>query len=166
MATTENAKEAYAGESQANRRYTTFAEKADAEGFSNVAKLFRAAAEAEAVHAKRLLFVLDDVGSTKENLDASVSGETYEYKEMYPGFVEEANSEQQSDAAQIFTYAMNAEQVHAGLYAQALQAVSQSADLEAEKVLFCPVCGNVVLDEAPEPCPICGVPARMYREVL
>ncbi|MHC1626977.1 MAG: rubrerythrin family protein [Methanoculleaceae archaeon] len=165
MPTKENAKEAFAGESQANRRYTIFAEKADAEGYPNVAKLFRAAAEAEAVHAKRLIFLIDEVKGTDENLRASVEGETYEFTEMYPEFLGVAEDEDQTEAVKFFTHARKAEEVHAGLYSKALEAVSGGSDLEAEKIFFCPICGNVVLDAAPDSCPICGVPGRMFREV-
>lgn len=165
MTTMENAAEAYAGESQANRKYSIFSEKADAEGYKNVAKLFRAASEAEAVHAKRLLFLLQEVNSTEDNLKKSVEGETAEYTSMYPSFVEGAQKEGNSEAETVFTHAMKAEEVHAANYEKALEAVSKSEDLKLEKVLLCPVCGNIVFDSAPETCPICGVPGRMYREI-
>lgn len=165
MATKENALEAYAGESQANRKYAVFSEKAAAEGFGTVARLFKAASGAEAIHAKRLLFVLDGVGSTEENLAKSVAGERHEYTEMYPGFVKEAQSERKSEAENIFTHAMKAEEVHAGLYAKAFDAVKAGKDLDAKAIFLCPVCGNIELNEAPEKCPICGAPGRMFREI-
>ncbi|NYT06133.1 MAG: rubrerythrin family protein [Methanomicrobiales archaeon] len=165
MATKENAQAAFAGESQANRKYSVFSEKAAAEGFANVAKIFKAASEAEAIHAKRLLFVLNMVGSTKENLTASVEGETHEYESMYPGFIAEAQKEKNTEAETLFTHAMKAERVHAGRYAAALEAVRAGKDIEFSALYLCPVCGNIELNEPPANCPICNVPARMFREI-
>ncbi|MCK4269018.1 MAG: rubrerythrin family protein [Methanogenium sp.] len=163
MSTEDNAKGAFAGESQANRKYSAFSEKAGAEGFPNVAKLFKAASEAEAIHAKRLLFALQGVGSTEENLAGAVEGEVYEYTEMYPKFIEEAQIEAKTETEVVFTHAMKAEKVHASHYSDALKAVKGGGDLEVDKIFLCPVCGNIELDEAPEKCPICGVPDRMFR---
>ena len=165
MAVKEDAAEAYAGESQANRKYSIFSEKADAEGYKNVAKLFRAASAAEAVHAKRLFFILQGVNSTEENLKKSIEGETDEYTSMYPSFVKEAQKEGDSEAETVFTHAMKAEEVHAANYKKALEAVSKSEDLKLKKVFLCPVCGNIVFDSVPDTCPICGVPGRMYKEI-
>jgi rubrerythrin len=165
MSTDENAQEAYAGESQANRRYAVFAEKAVAEGYPAVGKLFKAASEAEAVHAKRLLFIQDAVGSTEENLQDAIEAETYEFTKMYPEFVAQAKEERKNEAVTVFTHAMKAEAVHASLYLQALEAVRGGKDLNAEKIYLCPVCGDVELGSAPEKCPICGVPERMFREI-
>lgn len=165
MTTIDNAEEAYAGESQANRKYEIFAEKATAEGYPNVAKLFKAASQAEAIHAKRLLLVLNKLGSTEDNLKGSVAGETEEYKEMYPAFIKTAKEEGENEAATVFTHAMKAEEVHAGRYEKALEAVSAGNDFELSKVYLCPVCGNIEIDSIPDKCPICGVPARMFREV-
>ncbi|MDN7024747.1 rubrerythrin family protein [Methanoculleus sp. FWC-SCC1] len=165
MTTDENAQNAYAGESQANRKYSVFAEKADADGYPNVAKLYRAASQAEAVHAKRLLFILGQVGSTEENLKKSVEGENYEFTTMYPEFVQQAKEERKNEAAIVFTHAMKAEEVHANLYLQALESVRTGKDLEAEGIYLCPVCGNIEIGSAPEKCPICGVPQRMFRAI-
>ncbi|MDG6256475.1 MAG: rubrerythrin family protein [Methanomicrobiaceae archaeon] len=163
--TQENLRDAFAGEAQANRKYAVFAEKADAEDFPNVARVFRAASEAEAIHAKRLLFVLQAIKSTEENLSASIEGETDEFTTMYPAFIEQAETENQLDAAKVFQHAMGAEQVHAQRYSASLEAVRQEKDLDLTAVYLCPVCGNVELDEVPEYCPICNVPGRMFREV-
>ncbi|HDR74167.1 MAG TPA: rubrerythrin family protein [Methanoculleus sp.] len=163
--TQENLMDAFAGESQANRKYAVFAEKADAEDFPNVARVFRAASEAEAIHAKRLLFVLQAIKSTEENLAASIEGETDEFTTMYPAFIEQAETENQPEAAKVFRHAMGAEKVHAQRYTRALEAVRQEKDLDLSAVYLCPVCGNVELDEVPENCPICNVPGRMFREV-
>jgi rubrerythrin len=163
--TQENVMEAFAGESQANRKYALFAEKADAEGYPNVARIFRAASEAEAIHAKRLLFVMQGVHSTGENLAASIEGETEEFSTMYPAFIEQAQMENLPEPAKVFRHAMGAEQVHATRYAAALEAVKDEKDLDLRAVYLCPVCGNVELDEVPDPCPICNAPGRMFREI-
>ena len=165
MTTKDNAEEAFAGESQANRKYSNFSDKAAAEGYPNVAKLFKAASEAEAIHAKRLLFVMQKVGSTEENLKGAVAGETEEYDKMYPSFVKMAEEENNTEAKTVFTHAMMAEEVHAGKYQKALDAVSDGEDLSVKKIFLCPVCGNIEFDEIPAQCPICGVPARMFKEI-
>ena len=116
MTTQQNAMEAFAGESQANRKYLAFSEKAAADGFRNIATLYKAASEAEAIHAKKLMKVLGTINSTEKNLKGSIEGETHEYTSMYPAFVREAEAERKSDAVLAFTYAMKAEEVHAGLY--------------------------------------------------
>lgn len=165
MPTDENVQTAYAGESQANRKYSVFAEKAAAEGYPTVGKLFRAASEAEAIHAKRLLFIMNAVGSTEENLKGAMEGENHEFMEMYPPFVAEAKKDRKNEAAIVFTHAMKAEEVHANLYLQALESVRGGNDLDAGAIYLCPVCGNIEIGVAPEKCPICGVPARMFREI-
>jgi len=165
MATTENAQEAFAGESQANRKYQAFSEKAAEEGFKNIATLYKAASEAEAIHAKKLLKVLTAVGPTAKNLEASIAGETHEFTTMYPGFVKEAEAEKKSDAVLAFTFAMKAEQVHANLYKKALDALKSGSDLPREKVFLCPVCGNIEMVKAPDKCPICGVFGKQFREI-
>jgi rubrerythrin len=165
MATKENAIEAFAGESQANRKYTAFAEKALEEGFPNVSKIFRAAAEAEGIHAKRLLKVLGTIGKTEDNLKMSFEGETHEYTAMYPEFVKTGEAEKQSDAVMAFVYAMKAEEVHAGHYKEALRMVGTGKDMSSRKVLLCPVCGNIFLGEAPERCPICSAFRKVFREI-
>jgi len=165
MATMDNAKDAFAGESQANRKYQAFSEKAAEEGFKNVATLFKAASEAEAIHAKKLLKVLSAIGSTKENLEGGIAGETHEYTSMYPGFIKNAEAEKRSDAVLAFTHAMKAEEVHAGLYKKALDAVKTGTDIGRDKVFLCPVCGNIELGKAPDKCPICGVFGKQFREI-
>jgi len=166
MATIDNAKEAYAGESQANRKYQAFSEKAAEEGFKGVATLFKAASEAEAIHAKKLLKVMAAIEPTAKNLEGAVAGETHEYETMYPGFIKEAEAEKKIDAVLAFTHAMKAEQVHAGLYKKALEAVKAGHDIGREKVFLCPVCGNIELGKAPDKCPICGVFGKQFREII
>jgi rubrerythrin len=165
MATTEtNLKEAFAGESQANRKYTAFAKKAEQEGFVNVARLFRTAAEAETIHAMGHLSAMDAVKSTAENLKAAVEGETYEYKEMYPPMLAQAQTDNHK-GKRMFNYAVQAEAVHAELYRLALQAVSQGKDLAQSKFYLCPVCGHIEMGNPPDVCPICGVKGEKYVQV-
>jgi rubrerythrin len=165
MATIENAKEAFAGESQANRKYLAFSEKAAAEGFNNVATLYKAASEAEAIHAKKLLKVLSSIESTQKNLETSIAGETHEFTHMYPEFVKLAETEGKSDAVLAFTHAMKAEQVHATLYKKALEMVKSGKDIGREKIFLCPVCGNIEVGKVPDKCPICGVFGKQFREI-
>ena len=161
----DNAKVAFAGESQANRKYQAFSEKAAEEGFRNVATLYKAASEAEAIHAKKLLKVLTAVESTTNNLEASIAGETYEFTTMYPEFIKAAEAEKRSDAVLAFTHATKAEEVHSGLYKKALAAVKAGNDLGREKVFLCPVCGNIEIGKAPDKCPICSVFGKQFREI-
>ena len=165
MTTEKNAMEAFAGESQANRKYLAFSERAAADGFTYIATLFKAASEAEAIHAKKLLKVVDAIQATEKNLEASVAGETHEYTSMYPGFIKEAETEKKSEAVLAFTHAMKAEEVHAGLYKKALAAIKAGHDLGREKVYLCPVCGNIEIGKAPDKCPICGVFGKQFREI-
>jgi rubrerythrin len=165
MSTTEsNLKEAFAGESQANRKYVAFAKKAEQEGYANVARLFRTAAEAETVHALGHLAAMEGVGSTADNLRAAVAGETYEFKEMYPPMLEQATAEGHR-AKRMFGYALKAEAVHARLYQMALDAVAQGKDLEEVEFYLCPVCGYIELGRAPEACPICGAKGQRFVKV-
>jgi rubrerythrin len=165
MTTQKNAMDAFAGESQANRKYLAFSEKAAAEGFTGIATLYKAASEAEAIHAKKLLKVLGAINATDKNLEGSIEGETHEYTSMYPEFIKEAEAEKKSDAILAFTHAMKAEEVHAGLYKKALAALKAGHDLGREKVFLCPVCGNIEVGKAPDKCPICGVFGKQFREI-
>jgi rubrerythrin len=163
--TDENLQEAFAGESQANRKYLFFAEKADKEGYPQVARLFRAAAEAETVHAKNHLNVLNGVGSTEENLIAASEGEHHEFTAMYPPFIEEAEKEGNAKAKRTFEYANKVEEVHHGLFEEALKAVKEGAEIKEEPYYVCPVCGYTVAGEAPEKCPVCGAPAKSFKKI-
>lgn len=165
MATTENLQEAFAGESQANRMYLAFAKKADLDGKPQVAKLFRAAAEAETIHAHAHLRVLGGVKTTAENLQTAIEGEGHEFKTMYPGFLKEAIAEGNKPAEISFKNALAVEEIHHGLYSKALAAVETDSDLEATAIYVCPVCGNTVEGAAPEKCPICGVPGEKFAEI-
>lgn len=158
--TMDNLKTAFAGESQANQKYLAFAKKAEQEGFANIARLFRAAAAAESIHAEGHLRAMDGIGSTVENLQAAVGGETYEFTEMYPPMIEQAEAEAHK-AKRMFSYATAAEAVHAKLYQMALEAARQGKDLEAEFYL-CPVCGYIEIGKPGERCPICGNPPERF----
>lgn len=151
--TLNNLMDAFAGESQANRKYLAYAKKAEAEGKTNAAKLFRAASDAEALHAQKHLEVANKILSTSENLQDAVNGETYEFESMYPGFLKVAEEEGDKAAIRTFTFAMEAEKVHARLYKEALENIDES-----EEVFYylCPVCGNIE-KSVPEKCSICGV---------
>jgi rubrerythrin len=154
---------AFAGESQANRKYLAFAQKAERDGFPVVARLFRAAAEAEAIHAQGHLVAMGAIGTTAENLEAAIQGETYEYQEMYPPMKQQADAEGHR-ARTMFGWALGAEEVHARLYHLALEAVKAGKDLEAVGVYLCPVCGHLELAEPTAKCPICGAPASKYQK--
>ncbi len=157
MSTLDNLKDAFAGESQANRKYLAFAKKADQDGFKQVAKLFRAAAEAETIHAHAHLRVMGGIKSTAENLQVAVEGEGYEYQSMYPKFLEEAKAEGNAAASKTFEFALAAEKVHHDLYVKALASVKAGKDEPEATIYLCPVCGNLEIGTAPDACPICGV---------
>lgn len=165
MATRDNLQEAFAGESQANRTYLAFAKKADEDGYPQVAKLFRAAAEAETVHAHAHLRVMGGIKSTTENLQAAVEGEGHEFRHMYPGFLAEAQAEGLKPAEFSFKNALAVEEVHHGLYSKAFAAVQAGSDLPATPIYVCPVCGNTVEGTAPDKCAVCGVPGKRFAEI-
>lgn len=157
----ENLANAFAGESQANRKYLAFAEKADKDGLPKVASLFRAAAEAETIHAHGHLKAMDGIKSTEENLIAAINGETYEHEEMYPPMYEQAVKDDHK-AKKMFKWAMDVERVHADLYKVALEAVKAGKDLDDE-VYLCPVCGHLEFKNAPDKCPVCGLKGDKYE---
>jgi rubrerythrin len=165
MATADNLKEAFAGESQANRKYLAFAKKADAEGRKQIAKLFRAAAEAETIHAHAHLRVMNGVKGTADNLKAAIEGEGHEFRTMYPQFLAEAKAEGNKAAQMSFQYALVVEEIHHGLYQKALETLTQGKDLENAVIYVCPVCGNTVIGQAPDKCHVCGVPKEKFIEV-
>jgi rubrerythrin len=164
MGTTDNLKEAFAGESQANQKYRAFAKKAEHEGFPNIARLFRTTAEAERIHAEGHLGALDGIGATADNLKAAIGGETFEYTKMYPTMLEQAQSEGHR-AKRMFGFAIKAEEVHAGLYKQALEAINQGKDLAAKDFYLCPVCGHIEFGKPPVSCPICGAKGAQFVQV-
>ena len=163
--TNDNLQEAFAGESQANRRYLFFAEKADEAGDKQVGRLFRAAAEAETVHARNHLRVLGEIKSDRENLEAAVGGENYEFTEMYPNFIEQAQAENNQAAESSFDLANKVEQIHHRLFQGALSSLESGKSLKDAPYFVCQVCGNTVEGEAPERCPICGAPRSKFKQI-
>lgn len=164
MTGTENSlKEAFAGESQANRKYTAFAIQAEKEGYHQAARLFRAAAEAEAVHAANHLRALKGVKTTKENLREAIAGETHEFKEMYPEMISTAQAEGERDAERTLRYANAVEEHHARLYHELLEGLETSK--EEYPYYVCTVCGMTVAREPPERCPVCGVRGTNFKRV-
>jgi len=150
--------DAFAGESQANRKYLAYSKKAETDGKLNAAKLFKVAADAETIHALKHFEIAGNIKSTTENLNDAVAGETHEYTEMYPDFLKDAEAEGNKDAIRIFNFAMKAEEVHAKLYKEALANLDQTDELF---YYLCPVCGNIE-KAIPEKCVICGVPGSMF----
>lgn len=160
--TDKNLGTAFAGESQANRKYLAFAKQAELEGYTQVAKLFRATAEAETIHAFSELKAKGGIKSTAENLKEAISGETYEFNEMYPPFIEDAKAEGNAAAARIFHLANEAEKVHASLYAKALEHLASNDEYD---VYLCPICGHIAEKHTPDSCPICGAKASAYKKI-
>ena len=159
--TLDHLKEAFAGESQANRKYLAFSKKADEEGFQQAARLFRAAAEAETVHALAHLDAMKGVKSTGENLQEAINGETFEFKNMYPGMIKRAEKEGHEEAKMSFDNANKVEAIHADLY----QKVLNNIDTDMKIVYHvCQICGNTVENEAPDVCPVCGSPKEKFTE--
>ena len=160
--TEQNLRDAFAGESQANRKYLAFAKAAEKEGYPQAAKLFRAAAEAETVHAHAHLRALGEIGSTAENLKVAVAGETHEFKSMYPEMIETAKEEGNKTAERSFVYANEVEKIHANLYQKALDNLD---NLEDADYYVCGVCGYTCENEPPDSCPVCGAKASAFFKV-
>ena len=163
--TMENLAAAFAGESQANRKYLAFAKRADNEGYSQIAKLFRAAAAAETVHAHNHLRIMGGINTTKENIMEAINGETYEFKTMYPGFLDVAADEGENQASWSFNIANEVEKIHAGLYQKASAALKNDKDLEKVEYYVCEVCGNTVEGSPPDKCPICNAGKKAFKKV-
>jgi rubrerythrin len=159
----ESLREAFAGESQANRKYLAYAAKADQEGYSQVARMFRAAAEAETVHAHNHLKALKGIGTTKENLQDAITGETHEFKSMYPEMIGAAKGEGNKEAERTFEYANAVEEVHAQIYQKLLDTLGTSQ--ESYPYYVCPVCGYTAEKDAPDTCPVCGTKGSMFRKI-
>lgn len=165
MGTKENLQDAFAGESQANRRYLAFAKKAEQDGFPQVAKLFRAAAEAETVHAHAHLRVLGGIKSTTENLQAAIEGEGHEFNSMYPGFLKDAEAEGNKAAVITIKNAMAVEKVHYDLYSGALKSVQGGKDLASASIWVCQVCGHTVVGGQPDTCDVCKASKDKFMEI-
>ena len=158
----QNLKDAFAGESQANRKYLAFAKQADKEGFAQVAKLFRAAAEAETVHAHTHLRTFGGINSTADNLQEAINVETYEFTSMYPEMIKTAEKEGEKKALRSFSYANEVEKIHAGLYQKALDNIDNSVEAD---YYVCDVCGYTCENEAPDVCPVCKSQKRAFFKV-
>jgi rubrerythrin len=161
----DNLQVAFAGESQANRRYLFFADKAEKEGHLAIARLFRATAEAETVHARNHLEALGEIGSTTDNLKTAISGESYEFSEMYPGFIEQAKSEGNKGAETSFIFANKVEQIHHSLFQKTLENLEAGQKIKDEPYFVCQRCGYTVAGAAPDRCPICGAPREKFEQV-
>lgn len=159
MSTEKNLKEAFAGESQANQKYLAFAKKAETEGYTSVAKLFKATAFAESIHAHNHLKNLDGIKSTADNLQEAIDGETFEFEKMYPKMIEDAQKEGNKSAERSFHLANEAEKVHAKVYQEALANIDKKEDID---YYVCPVCGHIEAKNAPARCPICGAKKEAY----
>lgn len=161
--TEQDLREAFTGESQANRKYLAFAAAADKEGYAQVARLFKAAAEAETIHAHNHLRALKGIKSTKENLQEAIQGETHEFKSMYPSMLEHARTEGNREAERSFHYANEVERIHAQLYQKLLNSLAATMEIYAYYV--CPVCGFTSEKEPPDSCPICGTKGKMFKKI-
>jgi rubrerythrin len=161
--TEQNLRDAFAGESQANRKYLALAAAADKEGYPQVAKLFRAAAEAETIHAHNHLKALKGIKSTRENLLEAIAGETHEFKDMYPKMLEAAKVEGNKEAERSFHYANEVEKIHAQLYQKLLD--NPTASKESYAYYVCPVCGYTSEKEPPDSCPVCGAKGKMFKKI-
>lgn len=162
--TEDNLKAAFAGESQAHMKYLIFADKAEQEGYPNVAKLFRAIAYAELVHARNHLKELNGVGNTTDNLQTGINGETYEIEEMYPAFKAVAELQGEKKAILTFNWALESEKEHQVMYTNAKKTVESGKDLEDKPVYVCEICGYTVIGDAPDKCPVCGAPVGKFKK--
>jgi len=160
--TTKDLMEAFAGESQANRKYLAFAAKADQEGYPQVARLFRAAAEAETIHAHNHLRALKGIKSTKENLQEAVGGEFHEFTEMYPAMITDAKNAGHKEADRTFTFANEVEKIHHDLFEKALKTMEEKKLVD---IYVCPVCGYTVEDHPPEKCPVCNTKGEKFKKI-
>jgi rubrerythrin len=163
--TSENLQAAFAGESQASRKYLYFAEKAEEEGYKQIARLFRAASDAETVHARNHLKAMKGIESTKDNLKTAINGENYEFTKMYPGFIEQADADGDVRAKRSFNLANTVEQIHHRLYQTALSTLEKGEDMAEKPLYVCQVCGYTVEGEAPAKCPICGASREMFKRI-
>jgi rubrerythrin len=162
--TEQNLKDAFAGESQANRKYLAFAKKAEAEGYIQVAKLFRAAAAAETIHAHNHLRELKGIKSTRENLREAINGESYEFQKMYPAMINDAKSEGNQAALRTFTFANEVEKIHAALYQKALDNLETTGRNKTLDYYVCSVCGYTAEGEAPDECPVCKAKKQAFKK--
>ena len=162
--TEENLKAAFSGESQAHMRYLIFAKKAEEEGYSNLARLFRAISYAEQVHATNHYNALGVIRESTDNLQVAIDGENYEVTEMYPAFNAVAKLQEEKSAQRTTDWAFQAEKIHAGMYQRAKQAAERSEDIKLGAVYICDMCGYTAEGTAPERCPVCGATKEKFRK--
>lgn len=162
--TKDNLKAAFAGESQAHMKYVIFADKAEEEGMRNVARLFRAIAYAERVHATNHLRALNGFGSTIDNLATAIDGETFEVEEMYPAYKNVAELQNEQKAVKSMNYALEAEKIHAALYTEARETIKMGRDMEIGEISVCEICGYTAVGEVPDRCPVCGVKRDKFKK--
>lgn len=169
---------AYGGESMAHMRYLQWGQIAGKEGFPNIAKLFEAIAYAESVHANNHFREIDGeindatvtaggvFGNKKtvDNLQGAINGELHEVEQMYPVYLNAAKFQEEAGAGRSFHFALEAEKIHADLFAKARNAAKEGKDIELESVYICPICGHTVLDAAPDKCPVCGAKKELYKQ--
>lgn len=163
--TEENLKAAFAGESQANRKYLAFSEKADKEGYKQIAKLFRAAADGETRHAMNHFNTMHGVKSTQDNVQVAINGEHYEFTKMYPEFIKIAKNEGDKDAVETFDEADKVEKIHHAAYTKALESLKRGKDLDKVDYWVCQHCGNLFIGKAPAICPICKHPKKEFKKI-
>ncbi len=163
--TEDNLAEAFSGESQANQRYLGFSKEAQQRGRTMIARLFRATAAAETVHAQNHLDAMEAVGETLANLETARAGEAHEFKSMYPDFLRAAREQGHGEGETTFDYAMQVEKIHHALYGKAIEALEGGADLPEQPIYVCRGCGNTVLGEPPEKCPVCGAPRSWFMTI-
>jgi rubrerythrin len=163
--TGDNLQAAFAGESQASRKYQYFAEQADKEGQPQIARLFRAASEAETVHARNHLNAMNGIGSVVANLNTAIGGELHEFSAMYPEFIAQSKTDKNIKAEVSFNWANKVEVIHHGLYSQALKDIEAGKKLETKPYYVCEKCGNTVEGDAPDRCPICGAPRNQFKKI-
>ncbi len=163
--TVKNLGEAFAGESQANRRYLAFAQKALDEGFPQIARLFRAAAASETIHAHNHLRAMGGIKSTLENLEEALTGERREYTSMYPMFMDQAKRDLNNEALKSFYWALEAEKAHGGLYEKAIEAIKEGKDVQSQDLYICNLCGYTAEGPPPEKCPVCGESRDKFKEI-
>lgn len=160
--TESNLRSAFAGESQAHMRYLIFADRAEKEGYANVARLFRAIAYAEQVHATNHYRELGDINVSPQNLQVAIDGESWEVEEMYPAYLAVAQLQEEKGAQRYMGYALEAEKIHAQMYKEAKEAIEKGVDPELGAIYICQVCGHTVEGEPPEKCPLCGAKCEKY----
>jgi rubrerythrin len=160
--TKKNLQDSFAGESQAHMKYTAFSEVAQKQGKPNIARLFKAVAYAEKVHATNHLKLIMDINKTEDNLEGAIKGETFEIEQMYPGYLSQAQAEGEKQAERSIVFALEAEKIHAQMYKEAKSFADSGKDLEIGDIYICPVCGYTAKDSAPDKCPVCGVKKESF----